>query len=235
MTETTRLKLGAYFLFAILLLTLPVTLLVTHVDTVRHAKQWKATPTGVQLANANYRPQAVQWAKKTYGLSTAGAEKYVRDTEKRTKTTLDLGENVPYGAQLDYYSVDGTKTPQTAKYDGSARVAAAASPETAKYLSYVKALPAEKKSPEFLNTLSTSLKKGYALIPTAFGQAASATKRGGAPLPRGAKAATTNIRIAVIFTKLPGLRDVSPRSDGDTVANDTANLFINYADGASNP
>ncbi|MHB8994265.1 MAG: glycoside hydrolase family 78 protein [Armatimonadota bacterium] len=224
MTASTRVRLGSYFLFALLLLTVPAALLVTHLDSVRHAKQWVPTKAGVKLANANYRPQAVEWAKKTHGLSTAGAEKYVRDHEKRTNTSLDLTDTLPFGAQVDYFSVDATKAVQTAKLDGSSTLLPAANPVAQAYVREAKNLPALKKSPDFLDTLASTLKKGYVMVPTAFTQALGGASKKGIST----KAVTQNIRVAVICTALPGFRDISPRSDGDTEANDTGSASVAY-------
>ncbi|MEI6500616.1 MAG: hypothetical protein WCP21_06265, partial [Armatimonadota bacterium] len=244
MTENTRLRLGAYFLFAILLLTLPVTLLVTHLDTARHAQQWVATDTGVKLVNADHHDRSVAWVQKSYGLSKSGAQKFAYDTERKTKTRLDTTQTVPYGTQIDYYDVDGRKAPQTAKILNSMIVEKASSPAALDYIAAVQNPEWKKSEPtaaaDALDALQSTLKKGYVLIPAAFTQSAAQAQKTGSgtstgrastasnprhglniPAGRSTKATTTHYRVAVVATRFPGWRDIAPRSDYDTDPNDS--------------
>lgn len=229
MTEKARVRLGAYFVFALLLLTVPVTLLVTHLETVRHAQQWVGTPNGVKLANADYREQGIRFCQQTYGLSRAAAERKVAQTERQTGRKLDVSQDVPYGAQIDYYNVDGTKYPQSAKFVGSVQVENPASPLAKAYTAALRDPEWKKSNAEgaesALDVLTSSLKKRFVPVPTAFVQS---SKNAGLPLAIGSKASAQNLRIAVICTKLPGFRDISPRSNGDTNANDTGILNVDY-------
>ncbi|MGE5530892.1 MAG: hypothetical protein ACM3VW_02080, partial [Bacteroidota bacterium] len=84
MTASTRVRLGSYFLLALLLLTVPVTLAVTHLSTVRHAPQLMAkSAAGVAVANGDFHLERVRFEQKRWGISKDAAEKRVREIEKR--------------------------------------------------------------------------------------------------------------------------------------------------------
>ncbi|MBU0607850.1 MAG: carboxypeptidase regulatory-like domain-containing protein [Armatimonadetes bacterium] len=234
MTEKTRVRLGAYFLFALLLLTLPVTLLVAHYDAAGKAKRWVRAADGMELVKPTDRAQAVAYAQKTYRVSHREAERILAKRERETGLRVGDTEKVPYGTQVDYYSVDGTKIPNTAKFEGAATVVNPASAVGQEYINYVRAAARRENRPEWRNTLEAMLKKDLLLVPAMWGMTpapAAATDIAKANL----KAAVQNKRIAVICTKLPGLRDISPRSDGDTSANDNQPMFIDYDNRVSNP
>lgn len=250
MSEKARVRLGAYLLFALLLLTLPVSLLVVHQTAKRHAPQWVATATGVKWINADYHQQGIDHVRKAYGLSTDGAMKLVHQTEVATKSSLNTSREVPYGTQIDYYDVNAKNVPQTARLSGSAVVTRAADPEAQAYVQQVRDMAAQKKDGGYLPILERDLKKGFVMIPTAFTAPAATgasgrivapaipgvpsangvTKSAKAPVAVHAKATTTHYRIAVVATKLPGWHDVAPRSDNDTDPNDNTSMGVNYAD-----
>lgn len=270
MTEKARVRLGAYFLLALLLLTLPVTLLVTHINTARHAPQWVATDAGVKFINADHHASAIAWIQKNYGVSKEAAKTFAYKTEHDTRTRLDTTQTLPWGTQVDYFNIDARQTPQTAKKVASAIVERADAPLAQWYEASLKNPAWKKANPvaaaDSLDVLHTSMKSGFAMIPTAFSQRAEALAKAsktdvplsslastasnpvhGLKKPTGvtAKATTTHYRVAVVCTQFPGWRDIAPRSDLDTDANDTGNatqggigstaIGVGYGTGGSNP
>lgn len=205
MTASTRVRLGSYFLFALLLLTVPAALLVTHLDSVRHAPQLMAkSAAGVAVANGDFHLERVRFEQKRWGISTDAAEKRVREIEKRDKVTFDVGETIPYGANVDYVKVKSDGVKETAEYAGSARVAQAGSKAAQLYLKSVRELPAAKKSSDFLDELARNLKKGYVMVPTAFRQSISKTGKGVS------SKATTPYNLCVLVAEFPPWYDQSP-------------------------
>ena len=233
MTEKARVRLGAYFLFALLLLAVPLALVLTHQDVRRHAEQWVSTPTGVKLVNADHRPQGTEFARRTLGLSKDGAQQYVHRVEERQQAKLDVSREIKYGTQIDYYTVDGTGGTEKAELTGSAILRPAASPEATEYVYAMRVMAAEKKSPELLDTLNTTLKKGFVLVPTAFASSRAASAKSAGGTRDRVKAVTTHYKVAIVCTKLPGYRDASPRSDGNTNPNDNVGMSVDYLTGAS--
>ena len=230
MTEKTRVRLGAYFLFALLLLTLPVTLLVTHYDAVGKTMRWVRDGDSLKYVNVNSTERGVQFLMKRDGISHDAAERIAYRTQRETKTRLTDVEKLPFNTQVDYYEVDGTTTPQSASYKGSAIVLDPKSPQVTAALSYWNNHPEMKKNRDFLDDIARQVKQGYLMAPLSwFGggdTARNAVKDAGQMKLQ--QAGTSLYRVAVICTKFPGFRDVAPHSDGDTDANDTGVPYIDY-------
>ena len=154
MSERTRLKLGAYFLFALVLLSLPTALLVVHLDSQSRATRWVAQADGLRLADSAGREKGLAFAMKTYGLSRDGAERLVSRLERETGRRLGADHALPYGTVLDHYTVDGTRGQATATYDGSAVVMPKDAPQAAAYFAAAQEYAQLKKQPTFLESLT---------------------------------------------------------------------------------
>lgn len=229
MTEKTRVRLGAYFLFALLLLALPISLAVTHYQAVQKSTHWVRGDDGLKLVKPTDRAQAISYLQQSRGLSRAAAERALEKRERETGQRIGAPDKVPFGTVIDYYTVSQQGGRDTARLEGSAKVLDAKSPEGQAYVNYVRAQ--KKDHPEYLDGLARVLKKDTLLVPLGFKQPAPGPVRKNAVLRhKGAasKATITAYRMAVVCTVLPGFRDISPRSDGDTDANDSGTASVNY-------
>lgn len=227
MTEKARVRLGAYFLFALLVLTLPVTLAVTHYSAWLRSERVVRTGDTVKTINMGGQASAVEFLQKRDGVSREAAEREIMRLRRESKLKPMDEMSMPVGAQVDFYTVDGTTTPQSAKYDGSAKVVDAKSPMAGAYYEaaadYYKE---ELKKPELLDRLTLMKKKGYLLVPLAWASFLEGATQAGRDITTAATGQVTQTHIAVVCTRFPAWRDVSPRSDGDTNADDTPHWGI---------
>jgi hypothetical protein len=237
MSEKTRLKIGIVFLLSLSLLSVPVSFLAVRLEAGKQGQHWTKTSKGLALKNVNSLERGIAFLTQRDGISRQAAERIAYQTQRETKTRLTESDELPYGAQLDYFTVDGTGDIATARYEGSATVLDPRSQTGHAFLTAVQQYAHVEKKPEITEYLAQSLKKGVLLAPLSWvtGDLASMPIRAGSGGIIRPAATATPLRIAVICTKFPAFRDVSPRSNGDLNANDTARPSIHYTTGAVTP